>query len=299
MALQRTFSHGFLILPISLWLAWRNRDAWRATAWGPSWSGALAVLALVALLGGRARQRGAGVEQFAVVAMIPALVLAVFGWPATSVLIFPLRSCLFLAVPFGRALVPFLMQVTADLATLALQWTGVPVLAVAHVHQHSVRQLRGRPGLQRAQLLHHQPRARRPLRLPEVLGLAQAAAVRCWRSWSSRSIANGLRVYFTILVSHLTDMRFGPGTEHVTFGRVFFVLVVMLVDVLDRTALARRRAAGSGHDRIPSSLRTARAERRCGRCAARGVADRWRARTICRPSSAPPRRNWPMRVELA
>ncbi len=40
-------------------------------------------------------------------------------------------------------------------------------------------------------------------------------------------VLNGLRVYITILVSHLTDMRFGPGTEHVTFGRIFFVVVML------------------------------------------------------------------------
>jgi len=31
----------------------------------------------------------------------------------------------------------------------------------------------------------------------------------------------------TILVSHLTDMRFGPGQEHVWFGRVFFIVLML------------------------------------------------------------------------
>jgi EpsI family protein len=40
-------------------------------------------------------------------------------------------------------------------------------------------------------------------------------------------VANGARVYITIAVSHLTDMRFGPGAEHVTFGKIFFIAVML------------------------------------------------------------------------
>ena len=60
--------------------------------------------------------RGTGVlvvEQFAAVAMIPALVLRVFGWRAASALVFPLAFLL--SGRAGRAgAVPWLMQLTAD-----------------------------------------------------------------------------------------------------------------------------------------------------------------------------------------
>jgi EpsI family protein len=36
-----------------------------------------------------------------------------------------------------------------------------------------------------------------------------------------------VRVYVTILTAHLTDMRFGPGAEHVTFGKIFFIAVML------------------------------------------------------------------------
>jgi len=49
----------------------------------------------------------------------------------------------------------------------------------------------------------------------------------CWRPVGVPILANGLRVYLTIAVSHLTDMRFGPGAEHVTFAQVFFALVML------------------------------------------------------------------------
>jgi EpsI family protein len=40
-------------------------------------------------------------------------------------------------------------------------------------------------------------------------------------------LANGVRVYITIAVAYLTDMRFGPGVEHVTFAQVFFIVVLL------------------------------------------------------------------------
>lgn len=219
------YSHGWLIAPISLWLAWHKRHALAGVALGPSWLGVIAALVCAA---GWIIARGAGVlviEQFAVVAMIPAVVLAVLGRPATRVLIFPL-AFLFFAVPFGRALVPWLMQFTADVSTLALRWTGIPILR-SHMYisipAGSFEVARACSGLNY-------------LVTGLVLGVLYAYLT--YRSWTKRALcvaaflvvpimANGLRVYFTILVSHLTEMRFGPGTEHVTFGRVFFILVML------------------------------------------------------------------------
>jgi EpsI family protein len=60
-------------------------------------------------------------------------------------------------------------------------------------------------------------------------------------------ILNGLRVYITILVSHLTEMRFGPGTEHVTFGRIFFVVMMLALFWIGRR----------WHDEMPSAAEAA------------------------------------------
>lgn len=219
------YSHGVLILPLSLWLAWRKRDQLLALEPSPSAWGAAAVLACVLAW---LVARGSGVrvvEQFAVVAFVPALVLAACGWQVTRALAFPLAFLLF-AVPFGRGLVPTLMQSTADFATLLLQWTGVPVFR-SHMHisipAGNFEVARACSGLNY-------------LITGFVLGVLYAYLN--FRGWRKRLLCvaafvvipvvlNGLRVYFTILVSHWTDMRFGPGYEHVTFGRIFFVLMML------------------------------------------------------------------------
>lgn len=219
------FSHGFLVLPISLWLVWRRRSALSRITLSPSWFGVAAVFACTAAW---MVARGSGVlviEQFAAVALIPSVILTLLGWPATRVLVFPL-AFLFFAVPFGRALVPWLMQVTADIATLALGWSGVPVLRThmfISIPDGNFEVARACSGLNY-------------FVTGLVLGVLYAHIT--YRGWLKRFLCvlafivvpillNGLRVYVTILVAHLTEMRFGPGVEHVTFGRVFFVVVML------------------------------------------------------------------------
>jgi exosortase A len=221
------YSHGFLIVPISAWLAWRKRSELAGVEFTPSVWGAFAALAstmawLVA--------RGSGilvVEQFAAVALIPSLVLAALGWPAFRVLLAPL-AFLVLAVPFGRSLVPALMQSTADFSTLLLRWSGVPVFR-SHMHISipggNFEVARACSGLNY-------------FITSFVLGVLYAYLN--FRAWRKRLlcvaafvvipiILNALRVYITILVSHWTDMRFGPGYEHVTFGRIFFIVSMLLL----------------------------------------------------------------------
>jgi eight transmembrane protein EpsH (proposed exosortase) len=218
------FSHGFLILPISLWLAWRKRAELSAVTYRPSMIGAVLVL-LCTLAWIVARGTGVLVlEQFAAVALVPALMLAVLGRQAVRVLAVPL-GFLFFMVPFGRALVPFLMQITADFATILLQWSHVPVLRTymyITIPGGWFEVARACSGLNY---------------FTTSLVLGCLYAYLNYRGWLKRTtcvlafviipiILNGLRVYITILVSHLTNMRFGPGTEHMTFGKIFFVIMM-------------------------------------------------------------------------
>ena len=64
-----------------------------AVAWSPGWSG---LLLLVLTTAAWVVARGTGVlvvEQFSAIAMIPAAVFAVLGWPAVRTLALPLPFC--------------------------------------------------------------------------------------------------------------------------------------------------------------------------------------------------------------
>jgi EpsI family protein len=75
-------------------------------------------------------------------------------------------------------------------------------------------------------------------------------------------VANGIRVYVTILTAHLTDMRFGPGAEHVTFGKIFFIAVMLGMFWLGRRwhdpDPVEPRWLGAGGDRPRAPLRVGR-----------------------------------------
>ncbi len=221
-----SFSHGLLVVPISLWLCWTQRALLRATAWRTDWAGVLALLVLGAAWF-VARATGVlVVEQFAAMAMIPAVVLAVLGRDAARVLAFPLLFLL-LAVPAGRGLVPWLMQNTADIAAAALRISGVPVvrdgmlLSIPGGDFEVARACSGLNylvtgftlGVLYAYLTYSSTRKR-------ILFMIAALVV--------PMVLNGLRAYLIIAIAHLTDMSWGTGPEHVTFGRVLF-LGTMLV----------------------------------------------------------------------
>jgi exosortase A len=220
-----TYSHGVLVVPISLWLIWRRRAALAAVAWQPSWWG-IAALAVASFCWLVARAAGVLViEQLALAAMISAVVLAVLGWPAYRTIAFPLGFLVF-AVPFGRALVPALMQVTADISVAALSFTGVPVYRddmILSIPAGDFEVAHACSGLNY---------------LITAIVLGSLYAYLTYRGWGKGLVfiaavvvviivANGIRAYLTVAIAHWSDMRYGTGYDHIVFGRILFVLVIL------------------------------------------------------------------------
>jgi exosortase A len=219
------FSYGFVIAPISLWLIWQRREWLQRVPFESSWLGTAAAFAAAL---GWVVAKGTGVlvvEQAALVFMVQAFVLAVLGWPAARAMLFPLAFLVFL-VPFGRAFVPYLVDFTADIATFLLELSGVPVYRT-----HTLITIPG-GWFQVARACSGVSFLMTAL----VLGVLYAQLN--FQDWRKRIVAvalactvpvlaNALRVYITIFVSHLTDMEFGPGAEHVTFGQVFFIAIML------------------------------------------------------------------------
>ena len=222
-----TYSHGGLVVPISAWLLWRCRRAVAEASWTPSLRGVVALL-LASLAWLVARAAGVlVVQQLAVVAMISSVVLAVLGWQAYRQMAFPLAFLVF-AVPFGRALVPALMQVTADITVTVLNWTGVPVFRegmLLSIPGGDFEVARACSGLNY-------------LMTGVVLGTLYAHLT--YTGWRKRVafvavtvavliVANGIRAYLTVAIAHWSDMRYGTGYDHIVLGRVLFLVVVLAV----------------------------------------------------------------------
>ena len=249
---SETYAHGFVIVPISLWLIWRRADVLERLAPRPD---PLALLALAALgaiwLVGELAAVGLA-RQYAVTAMVPGLVWLLGGRALLRAWLFPL-AFLLLAVPVGGFLVPPLMELTADITIPLVRLSGVPVYReglyfylptgswlVAEACS-GIRYLIAAftLGLLYAYLQYHSLGRR----------LAFVAA-----SILVPIIANGLRAYGIVMLGHLSEMRIAVGVDHLIYGWLFFGLVMLALfwvgriwqEEEPRAPTARAQPAGTG-----------------------------------------------------
>ncbi len=221
---SETFGHGILVPPVSAWLIWRQRAPLLQLTPAPSWLGVACVaLACAAWLAGEL----AGINvlaQFAVTAMVPAVVLALAGAQVTGAIAFPLIFLLFM-VPAGEVLHAPLMAVTADATIMAIEASGVPVLreglhfSLPTGRWSVVEACSGLRYLIAAAMLasvfaHLNFTDTR--RRVTFMAVALAVAV----------VANWARAYTVVMVGHLSEMRYGVGDDHVWYGWAFFGVVM-------------------------------------------------------------------------
>lgn len=224
---SETFAHGYVILPISLWLIWRRRENFSLYPPQP-WPPALALLAVLGA-GWLAAQLGEVqvVSQYTFVAMFPVAALALFGPRLAGSLAFPLLFLLF-AVPFGEIFVAPLIQFTADFTVWAVRATGIPVLRSGTRFElptgnwsvveacSGVRYLISSVTLGCLYAyLTYRSLARRLL----FIGLSVIVPV----------IANGLRAYMIVMIGHLSGMELATGVDHIVYGWLFFGLVMFVM----------------------------------------------------------------------
>ena len=224
---SQTYAHGIIIIPIALYLAWtRRQDLARVEpepwAWGLVWLLAVGFAWVLA--------RSVDVkliQHFALVAMLPGLVLTLLGPRAAWILVFPL-AYLFFAVPFGDFIVPTLMDHTAWFTVLMLQLSNVPVHSDGYyinIPAANFVVIEACSGV-------------RYLIASIALGLVYAylSYFSVWRRIAFMVmavvfpiIANGLRAYSIVMVAHVTDGEVILGYGHIVVGWVFFGVVMLLM----------------------------------------------------------------------
>ncbi|HTQ00912.1 MAG TPA: exosortase A [Casimicrobiaceae bacterium] len=265
---SETFVHGFLVIPIFLWLVWRQRrtlDTIEPSPFYPALAGIVGS-GLVWLVGRLVS--AVAVSQFAMVAMIPFAVWTVLGSRMARTLAIPL-AFLFFAVPFGEFLVPTLMDRTADFTVWAIRASGVPVYREGNFFTipsgkwsvveacSGLRYLIASVmvGTLYAYLFYRSTRRR-------LAFLAACVAVPI--------VANWVRAYMIVMLGHLTSNRIAVGADHLIYGWVFFAVVMLLLFVIgsrwredevgDRTAGASSASPAAPPDPKPlgrASLRAA------------------------------------------
>ena len=222
-----SYSHGLVVVPVTLYFLWIRRLTLRDASFSTSPSGLLALLAsgLLWALG----ELG-GVETVTQIALV--LITITFVWAAlgndfTWRVLYPL-GFLFLAIPFSDGILPYLMQWTADATVAALRFSGVAV------YQDGFNFIipSGRWSVVEA--------CAGSRYLVSSLFAGALYAYLTYTKASKRAVflllalvvplfANWLRAYTIVMVAHLTNNEWGLGVSHITLGWIIFGTVILLM----------------------------------------------------------------------
>ncbi|MFT3847192.1 MAG: exosortase A [Propionivibrio sp.] len=224
-ARSETFTHGFLVPPIALWLVWRIRHRFvgmepRPSRWFllvPAGAGFLWLLGELSAVG--------VVSQFALVTIVVFSVPAVLGLRIARRIAFPL-AFLYFAVPFGEFAIPFFMEWTAKITVIGLRMSGIPVY---------------REGLQFIIPSGSWSVVEACSGIRYLIASVTVGTLFAYLSYTSLKrrvlfvavsfvvpiIANWFRAYLIVMLGHLSGNKLAAGVDHLIYGWVFFGIVMM------------------------------------------------------------------------
>lgn len=247
-ATDDNYSHGFLIVPVALYLAFERRQKLAQAASRPSVAGLFVVLASIGLLVAGTLGAELFLTRVSIVGLLAGAVLFVWGVDHARILAFPV-AFLLLMIPLPSIIfnqIAFPLQLIASRAgESALQLFRIPVLREGNViilANTTLEVAEACSGIRSLVSL---------LTLGIVLGYFGDS-----RSWVRllvagstipvAIVANGVRVAGTGIAAH----RFGPdaatGFFHTFSGWLVFVVAFALLFVIQRTIVALVPSAEPG-----------------------------------------------------
>lgn len=135
-ATDDNYSHGFLIVPIALYLAWERREKVTQLPLQPSLLGLLVVLASVGVLAAGVLGAELFLTRVSMIGVLAGSIVFLFGWQHLRALIFPV-AFLILMVPLPAIIfnkITFPLQLFASQAgEYGLATLGVPVLREGNI----------------------------------------------------------------------------------------------------------------------------------------------------------------------
>lgn len=225
-----TFTYGFFVAPVALGLIWSRRGALRRVGRSPVVLPLLLMLPVAVAWWAGMVLHVQTLHQLAAVALLVLAVWASVGHAAVRIIAFPMLY-LFFMVPFGEALVPWLMRLTADAAVLGVRLAGVPVFQdgfLFSLPSGDFEVIKACSGIR------------------FLMTTLAAGAVFAWLAYRSPTkrllfmlacvavpiAANLVRTFGVVMVAHASDLRFGAGADHVIAGTVFFAAVLLALFVV-------------------------------------------------------------------
>jgi len=228
-------SHGFLVVPFSLFVAWHTRRQWERLPARPSWLGIPIVAGSLGLL----VVGVLGVEFFlsrsSLIFLVAGLTICFLGWQYFRALLFPWVFLLLMipipAIILNHVTLP-LQLLASQIASTVLEFVGVPVLREGNVMQLASTSLevaeacsgiRSLLSLVTLAVIYGYFLETRIYR--RVLFAVSAVPIAV--------LANGFRVVGTGLLAHYWNPERAEGFFHTFSGWLVFVLAMLMLFSLD------------------------------------------------------------------
>lgn len=222
-----TFAHGYFILPISIWLLWRDKENLLASQIQSTWL-PLPILAgsLFVWLFSYAADINVLGQLSAVVSLI-CLIWLMVGNKVAWRYKFPLAYLLF-AVPMGENLIPWLQDVTAWFTVAFLKLNGIPVYVDGLYIQIPSGMFEVAVACSGIRYLIASV-AVGTLFSYLTYNKTHKQVVFIIFSMLLPILANGIRAYGIVAIAYYSDMKYATGVDHLIYGWLFFGAVIMLM----------------------------------------------------------------------
>lgn len=224
---SNTFAHGYLIVPISLYMLWTRREVISQSVPRPDFRRSWILLFPLSLW------LIAGIVDVQVVlqgALVLLVILSIWilvGWSTLYAMAFPL-AYLFFTVPFGEFLIPSLMDYTAWFVIRSLELFSIPVYSDGRFITIPTGQWEVASACSGIRFLiasialgclyaylNYQSLWKRAL----FIGLSVAIPI----------VANWIRALGIVMIGHFSGMEYAVGADHLIYGWVFFGIVMLLL----------------------------------------------------------------------
>ncbi len=222
-----TFAHGYFILPISLWLLWRDKTYLLASTVQATWL-PIPLLAISLFVGLFAYAADINVlGQLSAVTSLIFLLWSLVGNKLAWRYKFPLAYLLF-AVPMGENLIPWLQDVTAWFTVFFLKLNGIPVFVDGLYIQIPTGMFEVAVACSGIRYL------------IASLAVGSLYGYLTYNKTHKQLIffifalflpilANGIRAYGIVAIAYYSDMKYATGADHLIYGWVFFGFIIMLM----------------------------------------------------------------------
>ena len=224
---NETFTHGFLIFPITLWLIWEKKDYLSKLYPAPEPLVLFITFLISCLWLISALIDVKVVMQLSMISIILTLIWAISGRKIFFYLLFPFLF-LYFAVPLGQGLIPVLMEFTANATVYLIRLTGIPIyqdglnFILPSGSWSIVEECSG------------------VRYLIATLTLGVVYAYLNYTSLKKRLIfiafaiivpifANSLRAFIIVMLGHFSGMKIAIGADHLVYGWVLFGIIIFIM----------------------------------------------------------------------